>query len=62
VNKIATFTSRQYHLFDYVGYPDAKVIVVVVMGSAASTIEEVCSHLNVGGKKLGLIKVRLYRP
>lgn len=52
---------REYHLFDYVGAPDAEE-VVVAMGSGCETIEETINKLNAEGKKYGLIKVRLYRP
>ncbi len=52
---------RKYHLFDYVGAPDAKY-VIVCMGSGCETIEESINKLNTMGKKYGLIKVRLYRP
>ena len=52
---------RKYHLFDYVGAPDAEE-VIVCMGSACETIEESINKLNAMGKKYGLIKVRLYRP
>ena len=52
---------RKYHLFDYVGAPDAEE-VIVCMGSACETIEESINKLNATGKKYGLIKVRLYRP
>ena len=52
---------RKYHLFDYVGTPDAEY-VIVCMGSACETIEESINKLNSMGKKYGLIKVRLYRP
>ena len=52
---------RKYHLFDYVGAPDATE-VIVCMGSACETIEESINKLNTMGKKYGLIKVRLYRP
>ncbi len=52
---------RSYHLFDYVGAPDAED-VVVCMGSACETIEESINKLNASGKKYGLVKVRLYRP
>ena len=52
---------RKYHLFDYVGAPDAEY-VIVCMGSACETIEESINKLNSMGKKYGLIKVRLYRP
>ncbi len=52
---------RNYHLFDYVGAPDAYKIIVC-MGSGCETIEESINKLNSTGKKYGLIKVRLYRP
>jgi pyruvate-ferredoxin/flavodoxin oxidoreductase len=52
---------RQYKLFDYVGHPQADK-VVIAMGSACETIEETVEYLNRNGAKVGLIKVRLYRP
>ena len=52
---------RSYHLFDYVGAPDADK-VIVCMGSGCGTIEESINKLNTMGKKYGLVKVRLYRP
>ncbi len=52
---------RSYHLFDYVGAPDADK-VIVCMGSGCETIEESINKLNAMGKKYGLVKVRLYRP
>ncbi|MCD4829589.1 MAG: pyruvate:ferredoxin (flavodoxin) oxidoreductase [Candidatus Cloacimonetes bacterium] len=52
---------RRYKLFDYVGAPDADR-VIVAMGSGCETIEETINHLNANGEKLGLVKVRLYRP
>ena len=54
-------TGRKYHLFDYVGHPEAER-VVVVMGSGAETAHETVEHLNRQGEKVGLVKVRLYRP
>ena len=61
MDKVAGLTGRQYHLFDYVGAPDA-TDVVIVMGSAADTFEWVVDYLNKRGAKVGLVKVRLYRP
>jgi pyruvate-ferredoxin/flavodoxin oxidoreductase len=52
---------RQYHLFDYFGAPDAESIVIA-MGSSCETIEETVNYLNKQGQKVGLIKVRLFRP
>lgn len=59
--KVGVLTGRRYKLFDYFGHPDAEQ-VVISMGSSCETIEEVVGHYNVAGKKLGLVKVRLYRP
>src|SRR3990170_2315356 len=61
MDRFARLVGRAYHLFDYVGAPDAER-VVVVMGSAAEVLEEVVGALNAGGEKVGLLKVRLYRP
>ena len=58
---VAKKTGRPYHLFDYVGHAEAEKIIIA-MGSACETIEETVEHLNKKGAKLGLIKVRLYRP
>jgi pyruvate-ferredoxin/flavodoxin oxidoreductase len=58
---IGRLTGRAYKPFDYVGAPDAEH-VVVAMGSVCETIEESLSSLLAKGKKVGLIKVRLYRP
>ncbi len=61
MDAVAKLTGRHYHLFDYVGAPDAEE-VVVIMGSGAETVEESINKLNAQGKKYGLVKVRLYRP
>jgi pyruvate-ferredoxin/flavodoxin oxidoreductase len=61
MDKLAARTGRQYHLFDYVGAPDAER-VIVMMGSGAETAEQTVEHLVQQGEKVGLIKVRLYRP
>jgi len=61
MNRFAAVTGRQYHLFDYVGAPDAER-VIVIMGSGAEAAEEALDALNNKGEKLGLLKVRLYRP
>jgi pyruvate-ferredoxin/flavodoxin oxidoreductase len=54
-------TGRQYHLFDYFGAPDAEKIIIA-MASGCETMEETVNYLNNNGEKVGLIKVRLYRP
>ncbi|MEX2444185.1 MAG: pyruvate:ferredoxin (flavodoxin) oxidoreductase [Alkalispirochaeta sp.] len=54
-------TGRSYDLFEYVGAKDAEK-VIVGMGSSMETAEETVNHLVKNGEKVGLIKVRLYRP
>eukprot|EP00192_Tetraselmis_astigmatica_P000701 CAMPEP_0117666264 /NCGR_PEP_ID=MMETSP0804-20121206/10277_1 /TAXON_ID=1074897 /ORGANISM="Tetraselmis astigmatica, Strain CCMP880" /LENGTH=1326 /DNA_ID=CAMNT_0005473785 /DNA_START=664 /DNA_END=4644 /DNA_ORIENTATION=+ len=58
---VARLTGRRYNLFDYVGAPDAED-VVVVMGSASQAVEEAVSYLRAQGRKVGVLKVRMYRP
>jgi pyruvate-ferredoxin/flavodoxin oxidoreductase len=61
MDKFAAVVGRSYHLFDYVGAPDADR-VIVMMGSGAEAAHEAVEYLNAQGEKLGLLKVRLYRP
>ncbi|RME46549.1 MAG: pyruvate:ferredoxin (flavodoxin) oxidoreductase, partial [Caldilineae bacterium] len=61
MDKFATLTGRQYHLFDYVGAPDADR-VILLMGSGCETAEETVNYLTARGEKVGVLKVRLYRP
>jgi len=61
MNRFAQRTGRQYRLFDYFGAPDAER-VVVLMGSGTETAEETVEYLQTQGEKVGLVKVRLYRP
>ena len=61
MDSVAKITKRSYRVFDYCGAKDANC-VVVIMGSGASTMEETVEKLVVNGEKVGLIKVRLYRP
>lgn len=61
MSRFAGLTGRQYHLFDYHGSPDAER-VIVLMGSSVETVCETVDHLNRMGEKVGVIKVRLYRP
>ncbi len=61
MDKFANLTGRAYHLFDYVGAPDAER-VIIIMGSGAGAVEEAIRLLNSRGEKLGVLKVRLYRP
>jgi pyruvate-ferredoxin/flavodoxin oxidoreductase len=61
MDRFAAQTGRAYHLFDYYGAPDAER-VIIIMGSGAEAAEEAVDLLNKQGEKLGLLKVRLYRP
>jgi pyruvate-ferredoxin/flavodoxin oxidoreductase len=61
MDRFAALTGRQYHLFDYHGAVDADR-VVVIMGSGAEAAEETVDFLNAHGEKVGVLKVRLYRP
>lgn len=62
MNKFAELTGRQYKLFDYYGAPDAKR-VVILMGSGAETVQETVDYMSERlEEKVGVIKVRLYRP
>ncbi|KAA6464474.1 pyruvate:ferredoxin (flavodoxin) oxidoreductase [Acidobacteria bacterium AB60] len=61
MDRFASLTGRAYHLFDYYGAPDAER-VIVIMGSGAEAAEETVDALNRIGQKVGLLKVRLYRP
>ncbi len=61
MDKFASIVGRQYRLFDYVGAPDAER-VVIAMGSGCETVEETVEALVAKGEKVGVLKVRLYRP
>ncbi len=61
MDRFAELTGRQYHLFDYTGAPDAEKLIVM-MGSGAETAHETVDALVDRGEKVGLLKVRLFRP
>jgi pyruvate-ferredoxin/flavodoxin oxidoreductase len=61
MDRFAALTGRSYHLFDYYGAADAER-VIVMMGSGAEAAEEAVDALTRQGEKVGLVKVRLYRP
>ncbi len=61
MDKVGALTGRKYKLVDYYGAADADR-VIVIMGSGAEACEETVDYLNNKGNKVGLIKVRLYRP
>lgn len=61
LDEVAAQTGRRYHLFDYFGAKDAKY-VLVLMGSGATMAEETAKQLAAEGEKVGVVKVRLYRP
>jgi len=61
MEKISALTGRSYKPFDYYGAPDAEDIVIA-MGSINEVAEQAVDYLNGKGRKVGMIKVRLYRP
>ena len=61
MNKVNEKIGTDYKPFNYYGAPDADK-VIIAMGSACETIEEVVDYLNAAGEKVGLVKVHLYRP
>jgi len=63
MDRFAVLTGRRYHLFDYTGHPQAER-VIVLMGSAAETVEETVDWLLAQGQdeKVGVLRVRLFRP
>jgi len=61
MDKFAKIVGRQYHLFDYIGAADAERIIIM-MGSGAEVAHECVEALTAAGEKVGLLKVRLYRP
>lgn len=61
MDQFAGRVGRQYHLFDYVGAPDADR-VIVIMGSGAEVAQETVEYMNERGAKVGVLKVRLFRP
>jgi pyruvate-ferredoxin/flavodoxin oxidoreductase len=61
MDRFAGIVGRQYHLFDYFGHPEAEH-VVVIMGTGAEVVHETVDDLVAKGERVGLIKVRLYRP
>src|SRR5919112_4397561 len=60
-DRLAELTGRRYRLFDYVGHPEAER-VLVMMGSGCETAEETVEALVARGERVGLVKVRLFRP
>lgn len=61
MDKFAALTGRQYKLVEYCGAPDAER-VIIIMGSGGETTEETVNALTKRGEKVGVVKVRLYRP
>ena len=59
--EITKLTGREYHCFDYYGAPDADR-VIIAMGSVTDVAEETVDYLNANGQKVGVVKVRLFRP
>jgi pyruvate-ferredoxin/flavodoxin oxidoreductase len=61
MDKFAKVVGRKYNLFDYVGAPDADK-VIVIMGSGGEVVHETVDYLIKQGEKVGVLKVRLFRP
>jgi pyruvate-ferredoxin/flavodoxin oxidoreductase len=61
MDQFAHLTGRAYQLYEYVGAPDAER-VIIIMGSGAETAHEALDYLNAQGERVGLLKVRLFRP
>ncbi|HNC74765.1 MAG TPA: pyruvate:ferredoxin (flavodoxin) oxidoreductase, partial [Elusimicrobiota bacterium] len=61
MDKYAKLTGRQYKIYDYYGHPEADR-VLVLMGSGCESVSEVVDYLNARGEKVGMLKVRLFRP
>jgi len=61
IDKLGKLVGRSYHLFDYAGSPDAER-VIVMMGSGAEVAHETIEHMVAQGEKVGVLKIRLYRP
>ncbi|MBP1597658.1 MAG: nifJ [Acidobacteria bacterium] len=61
MDRFARIVGRQYRLFEYFGAPDAERIIVL-MGSGAEAAHETVEYLTARGEKVGMVKVRLYRP
>ncbi|MEO1762140.1 MAG: pyruvate:ferredoxin (flavodoxin) oxidoreductase [Cyanobacteria bacterium J06629_18] len=61
MDEFAKRTGRHYQIFEYYGAPDAER-VIVLMGSGCETVHETIDYLNPRGEKLGVVKVRLFRP
>lgn len=61
MKQVSKLTGRTYNLFDYVGAPDAEKIIII-MCSGADTTDETVQYLTSKGEKVGVLKIRLYRP
>ena len=61
MDRFADLVGRRYQLYEYLGAPDAER-VIVLMGSACETAQETVEYLAERGEKVGVVKVRLYRP
>lgn len=61
MDRFGALTGRSYKLFEYAGAPDAER-VIVIMGSGGEAVAETATHLAARGEKVGVVRVRLYRP
>jgi pyruvate-ferredoxin/flavodoxin oxidoreductase len=61
MDRLADLTGRSYHLFEYIGHPQAER-VIVIMGSGSGAVSETVANLVARGEKVGMVLVHLYRP
>ncbi len=61
MDRFAKITGRQYHLFDYAGHPQAER-VLIIMGSGGETAQQTAEWMNRNGEKVGVLRIRLFRP
>ncbi|MFA9480085.1 pyruvate:ferredoxin (flavodoxin) oxidoreductase [Phycisphaerales bacterium AB-hyl4] len=61
MDRFAALTGRRYSLFEYAGHPEAEDVIVII-GSASETVEQTVRSLTADGRRVGVLKVRLYRP
>lgn len=61
MDQFAELTGRQYHLFDYAGHPEAEKLIIILC-SGGETVHETVDHLMEQGEKVGVLKIRLFRP
>jgi pyruvate-ferredoxin/flavodoxin oxidoreductase len=61
MQQLAKLTGRKYDLYEYYGHPHPEKIIII-MGSGAGAVQETVDYLNADGERVGMLKIRLYRP